>query len=298
MKFGISHSPFQWWTRIEQLEEWVLKAEQLGYEGVFTPDHYNEPRPEARLVDAWTTLSYIAAKTSKIRVGSLVSPVPRWVPSQLAKVIASVDILSNSRVIAGLGAGDYRDEFVNYAPGGFFDEPRIRFEKFLEGVQIILKLWAEERVTFKGKYYTLENAILKPKPVQRPYPPIWSGGHRARMIEATARYFNGWIPIRFKVPPSLWRARSIISISGPEEYEVYVRRIKEYLKKFGREENTFTFGILGGINYDVELVEKYREAGCQYYIVDLVDPAKPIPEPAQCIEFTKKFAEEVIPSFT
>jgi len=296
MKFGISHSPHQWWTRIEQLEEWVLKAEQMGYDGVFVPDHYSLPfPPKASLVDAWTTLSYIAAKTSEVRVGSLVSPIPRWLPSQLAKVIASVDILSNGRVIVGLGAGFYRDEFVNYAPSGFFDEPRVRFEKFSEGVKVILELWTKESVTFRGKYYILEGAILYPKPVQKPYPPIWCGGHRARIIEAAARYFNGWVPSRFEVPTSFG---SSSTISSPEEYRGYVERIKEYLQKFGREENTFTFGILGEISHDMDLVEKYREAGCQYYIVDVAPPGKQIPKPAECIELTEKFAKEVMPCFT
>ncbi len=295
MKFGISPSPFQWWISAEQLSEWAKTAEDFGYDGIFIPDHYDLPAPPFPsnvLVDAWTTLAYIAAKTTKIKLGSMVSPVPRWVPSQLAKVIAMVDTLSGGRVIAGFGAGYCQNEFLNYAPGGVFDKPDVRFEKFIEGVRIILKLWTEESVTFNGRHYKLVNATLKPKPVQKPHPPIWSGAQRPRMLEATAMHFNGWVPDR-----SMWMKVSNTGtrgVSGPEEYAIYVRKLKELLKKFGRNENDFTFGVLGEINFDSELVENYRKAGCQYYIVEIGPAAKP----NQYITLTKKFAEEIISSFT
>lgn len=296
MKFGLSLSPLQWWTKTEQFNNCIFEVEQLEYDAIFVPDHYSLPQPpEAPLMDAWTTLSYIAAKTSKVRIGSLVTPVPRWIPSQLAKVITSVDILSNGRVIAPLGVGYYRAEFVNYAPGGIFDEPRVRFEKFLEGVEIILRLWTEESVTFKGRYYFLVDATLYPKPVQKPHPPIWSGGSRPRVIEATAKYFDGWVPAVFRVPVSFDRRSSMLP--SPEEYRIRVEKIKEYLKEFGRDERNFTFAALGGIGVNAKFVEEYKEAGCQYYVADLAPPGEPIPNPTQCLKMTKKFAEEVIQSF-
>ncbi|MEM2441602.1 MAG: LLM class flavin-dependent oxidoreductase, partial [Candidatus Bathyarchaeia archaeon] len=239
MKFGISHSPFQWWSNTKRLEEWVLKVEEMGYNGIFVPDHYNLPLPpkEQVVVDAWTTIVYISAKSSKIKIGSIVTPVPRWIPSQLAKIIASVDILSNGRVIAALGAGWCRDEFINYAPKGAldFDDPKIRFEKFLEGTEIMIKLWTEESVTLKGKHYVLENAVLYPKPIQKPYPPLWCGGHKPRMIGASAKYFDGWIPSKFELPPGFGSPSS--AISSPEQYRSLKNKITEYLREFGRDVN-------------------------------------------------------------
>ncbi|MEM2632086.1 MAG: LLM class flavin-dependent oxidoreductase [Candidatus Bathyarchaeia archaeon] len=294
LKIGISPSPFQWWKKIEQFETWIQTIERLGYDGIFIPDHYNLPSPpfpSNELVDTWTTLAYIAAKTSKIKLGSVVSPLPRWVPSQLAKVIATVDVLSNGRVIAGVGAGYYQDEFVNYAPSGSLDPPNVRFEKFIEEVQIILKLWSEDRVTFNGKYYKLTNAILEPKPIQKPYPPLWSGGQRTRMIELTAMYFDGWIPHTFKGDA---RAQVTPGIPGPEAYEAYVKRIRENLRRVGRDESKFTFGVLCAINFDSEFFESYKRVGCQYCIVEIAPPA----EPTRYMELAKKFAEEIIPSFS
>jgi hypothetical protein len=105
-------------------------------------------------------------------------------------------------------------------------------------------------------------------------------------------HFNGWVPDR-----SMWMKVSNTGtrgVSGPEEYAIYVRKLKELLKKFGRNENDFTFGVLGEINFDNELVENSRKAGCQYYIVEIGPAAKP----NQYITLTKKFAEEIISSFT
>jgi len=102
--FGINPSPHPW-PDIKKFGEWCIRVEELGYDAIFMPDHYDLPVPQFPsnvLLDAWTTLAYIAARTDKIKVGSLVSPIPRWIPSQLAKVIATVDLLSGGRVIAGV----------------------------------------------------------------------------------------------------------------------------------------------------------------------------------------------------
>ncbi|MEM2915545.1 MAG: LLM class flavin-dependent oxidoreductase, partial [Candidatus Bathyarchaeia archaeon] len=130
MKFGVSPSPFVWWKSVDEFENWISEAESCGYDSIFIADHYELPaqfkadRPDSSaefseifpsndLLDAWTTLSYIAAKTRNIKIGTCVSPIPRWIPSQLAKVISIVDLLSNGRVIAGLGAGWFPGEFIN-----------------------------------------------------------------------------------------------------------------------------------------------------------------------------------------
>lgn len=294
VKFGISPSPFRWWTRIDQFIEWIQTVEDSGYDGIFIPDHYSLPVPpflSNELLDAWTTLSYITCKTNRVKLGTVVSPLPRWVPSQLAKIIATVDVLSNGRTIAGFGAGYYENEFVNYAPNGVFDPSGVRFEKFIEAVQVTLKLWSETPVHFNGKYYRLVNAVLEPKPAQKPHPPIWSGGQRTRMIEVTAKYFDGWVPHRFKVDA---RAQVTPGLETPAKYAAQVAKIKRLLKELNRDENKFTFASLGEIGFDSKLIEDFRNAGCEYYIVEIAPPASP----RQYMELTKKFAKEIIASFT
>jgi len=272
-------------------------VDEMEFDSIMIPDHYElpvPPFPSSELVDCWTTLSYLAAKTSRVKLGSLVNPIPRWIPSQLAKVIANVDYLSGGRVIAGFGLGFHEGEFVNYSPQAKLEDASTRLERFVEGLEIILRLWTEDKVTFRGKYYTLKDATLLPKPVQKPHPPLWSGGLGRRSLMLTARYFDGWIA--HSVPPP-----SPHGVRSPEDYEERVKRIKEHMKRYGRDPSNFTFGyilMIGLIVKDFskcfEVIESYREAGCNYFIVEFT----PTPPPEKYIELTKKFAAEVMPSFT
>lgn len=133
MKFAASPSPFIWWKGLRELDQWVYEVESCGYDGIFSPDHYDLPVPEFpsnRLIETWTTLAYMAAKTEKVRLGTAVSPISRYVPSQLAKIIANVDILSNGRVIAGFGAGWSRGEFINYSPTDITMTQKLEWKDF------------------------------------------------------------------------------------------------------------------------------------------------------------------------
>lgn len=293
LRFGINPTPHPW-RDVQKFGEWCVRAEELGYDAIFVPDHYNVPTPSFPsndLVDAWTTLAYISAKTSKIKIGSLVSPIPRWIPSQLAKVIANVDFLSNGRVIAGFGVGFHPAEFINYSPSPYWDEDHLRVAKFVEGLQVILKLWTEDMVTFAGRYYTLKDAVLSPKPIQKPHPPLWSGGMGPLMLRITAKHLDGWVA---------HSAPSPHSIKSFEDYRTRVRTIQNYLREYGRDVGKFTFGFLLMIGLvikdmkdSVEAIENYRKAGCQYFITEFTPP----PPPHRYMELTEKFAEEIISTF-
>lgn len=293
---------------MEEFDFWISEVESYGYDGVYIPDHYNLPflgGPSNELVEVWTTLAYIAARTKNLRVGSMVSPLPRYLPSQLAKIIAHVDVLSRGRVTVGVGAGWYREEFVNYSPQGVYEEPRVRVERAEEGLQVMIKLWTEERATFKGKYYKLEDAVLLPKPIQKPHPPIWSGGFSPRMLKISARYCNGLLmrarSLPISIPPEQGDVHGQIGVP-PEEYGEKVRIVKKYLRDYGRSEKGFTFAILDWMPEDkerikdvVKVLEKYVDHGCQYYIVEI--PLKQPLRNGRYIELVRAFAREVMPSF-
>ncbi len=287
MLFGICPTPRPWWQSRKQLHNWVVLVEDLDFDGIFMPDHHMLPFMSNNLLDAWTMLSYFAALTSRIRLGSDVSPVPRWIPSHLAKVIATVDYISGGRVIAGLGVGTVPEEFINYSTG--WDEAPVRFEKFKEGLEIILRLWTEDKVTFEGKYYKLKDAVLLPKPLQKPHPPLWCGGLRRRMLEVAARFFDGWVFPRLVPGASL----------PPEEFEKRVKIIERYAREHNRELKNFTFAVLGSITDTAEIIEAFRNAGCQYYIVELFKgPGLTNPfSPNEYVDVTKRFARDIIPSF-
>lgn len=291
MKFGVSPSPFVWWKRIEEFDTWISEVESRGFDSVFIPDHHDLQMPwlpSNELVDAWTTLAYITARSKTLKVGTCVTPLPRYLPSQLAKIIATVDNLSSGRTMPGLGVGYYANEFINYSPQGYLDEPKERVDRFVEGLEIMLKLWTEEKLTFNGKFYRLKDACLMPKPVQKPHPPLWSGGFGSRMLKITAKYFNAWLPHRGE-----------ISTPTPEKYEKDVNTIKEYMKKYGRNSDEFTFGLLGwtpiNAEEDIKIIDKYVQAGCRYYIVEI--PLMPPLSSSKNIEAITKFANEIIPSF-
>lgn len=290
MKFGISPSPHPWWRSVEDFKIWVSKVERYEYDAIFIPDHYNLPTPDfpsSELVDAWSTLAFTAAITDRIRIGSCVTPIPRYVPSQLAKIISTVDVLSEGRVIAGFGSGWNHEEFTNYSPQGYLEEPKIRTRRFLEGLEIIIRLWQEDKVTFNGEYYKLRNAVLFPKPRQKPHPPLWLGGMSAPMLRIAAKYFDAWIP-----PRSRPRGERVLT---PEEYERMTGIIKKYLREYNRSVDKFTFALLGWITDDINMIEKYLHAGCQYYVVDISTILSSCPE--EKMNATRRFAEEVIPSF-
>jgi len=164
-------------------DQWLALAdacERFGFEGLFRSDHYlaiGGP-PELGSLDAWATLAGLAARTSRIRLGTLVSPATFRHPSVLAKSAATVDHISGGRVELGIGAGWYEAEHRAY---GFpFPDVTTRLELFAEQLEIVRRQWTEERVDFAGRHYALVACPAEPKPVQRPGPPLIVGGSAKR----------------------------------------------------------------------------------------------------------------------
>src|SRR5579875_2448130 len=155
-------------------------AEDLGFDGFFRSDHYLKMGPVSGLpgpTDAWITLAALAVQTSRIRLGTLVSPVTFRHPGPLAVSVAQVDQMSGGRVELGLGAGWFEDEHRAY--GLAFPPLGERFEMLDEQLAVITGLWAApegERFSFAGRHYTVRDSPALPKPAQRPRPPVIIGG--------------------------------------------------------------------------------------------------------------------------
>ncbi len=295
MKFGLNISsvfPRHKNLPLSLFVDAAVLSEELGYDGFFVPDHYNLPRTN-ECIEPYTTLAYIAARTERIDLGTTVTPVPRYVPQQLAKIIAHLDHLSHGRIIPGFGAGWHPPEFHTYSPSQSYDSPGVRVAKTIEGTKLILKLWTEEKTTFKGKHYHVEDAVLEPKPIQKPHPPIWSGGSGEFMLKMTAKHFDGWIPTNWKWTNS--------GDTEAENYRTKIEKLKKYLEKYQRKID-FTFSILGGIEDSVELIQAYDDAGCEYYVALIGDytPSEGYPFsffPDQYLRLATRFAKEVMPCF-
>lgn len=172
--------------------QWLALAEAVeaaGLEGLFRSDHYASVfgQLDRGSLDAWATLAAIAARTERIRLGTMVSPATFRHPSELARAAATVDHVSGGRVELGLGAGWYEHE--HRAHGFPFPPTRVRLELFAEQLELVHRQWTEDAFDFEGRHYRLEGCRALPKPLQRPRPPLIVGGQaRPGTVEPAVRF--------------------------------------------------------------------------------------------------------------
>lgn len=174
------------------IAELAQLAEQCGYHALWTSDHlqWDALSTHRACLDAWTVLAALAPMTTTIRLGTLVSCYAFRHPSMLAKTAASLDMISRGRLDCGVGAGWNDAECRAY--GIPFPPVGTRMKQLGETVQILKQLWTQERATFHGEYYTLDNAVCAPKPPQQPLP-LWIGGQgEQRLLRLVAEEANGW----------------------------------------------------------------------------------------------------------
>jgi F420-dependent oxidoreductase-like protein len=172
----------------EQWQALAAAAEANGFDALFRSDHYLSIMGQAQgSLDAWSTLAGLAAVTSRIRLGTLVSPGTFRHPSVLAKSATTVDQISGGRVELGMGAGWFEAEHRAY---GFpFHDTRTRMEIFAEQIEIVHGSWKPGPFSFKGKHYEIDELDALPKPVQKPHPTLIVGGRGGRgTIEPAARW--------------------------------------------------------------------------------------------------------------
>lgn len=161
-------------------------CEESGLEGLFRSDHYLsvQGRKERGSLDAWTTLAGLAARTERIRLGTMVSPATFRHPSMVAKAVVTVDHISNGRAELGLGAGWHEDEHRSY--GFDFHSTSHRMEVLAEQLEIVHGSWTQDKFDFRGDHYVLENLNALPKPVQKPHPNLIVGGAAGRRSASLA----------------------------------------------------------------------------------------------------------------
>jgi alkanesulfonate monooxygenase SsuD/methylene tetrahydromethanopterin reductase-like flavin-dependent oxidoreductase (luciferase family) len=185
MKYGLAVSGD---TDPHLLEEMAVAGESLGYDCYLVTDHFMRG-----CLDAWIFLSFLAAKTRKLRLGTCVTPIPLRPPALLAKMIATLDQLSRGRAILGAGAGWHKPEFEGFSQ---WRESKDRLAATKEGVELMLKLWVDkDPVDFRGLYFTSIGGLVDPKPVQKPHPQVWFGSHGPISLHMTGLLGDGWIPV-------------------------------------------------------------------------------------------------------
>jgi F420-dependent oxidoreductase-like protein len=228
-------------------DQWVALAqtcEAHGLDGLFRSDHYLSVVNDGTRgsLDAWTTLAGLAAVTSTLRLGTLVSPATFRHPSVLAKSVVTVDHISSGRVELGIGAGWHEPEHVGY--GFRFPSTRERFDALAEQMEIVRRSWDEEPFTFEGRHFRLVHADPRPKPVQQPHPPLILGGNAGpRSVALAARWADEYNTV----------------FATPQECRERRARVAEACAREGREPLPFSLmtGVLIGADRD-DLHERAR----------------------------------------
>ncbi len=233
-------------------EDWLRLAEAsegLGFEGLFRSDHYFSAGGVSGrgATDAWTLLGALAARTTRLRLGTLVSPVTFREPALLAKSAVTVDEISGGRVEIGMGAGWWEEEHTRF---GFpFRDVEGRWQRLEEQVEIVHGLLTEDRYSFEGRHYTLHDADLLPRGVQRPHPPLILGGTAIgpRMQRLIGRF-----------------ADECNTVGGtPEEVEARFARARAPLADEGRDPASITTSLMTWCfvgRTDEEYLERLRRA--------------------------------------
>ena len=178
-------------------------AEAAGWHGVFVWDHLRWEAPVRRVADSWITLAAIAYATERIRLGPMVTPLPRRRPVKVARETATLDVLSGGRLTLGVGIGEDRFGREFSKTGEQLDD-RVRGQMLDEALEILTAAWSGEPVHHQGDHYTVDDVEFLPRPVQRPGVPVWIAGFRgnARPIRRAARY-DGFFPVNLEHPDQL-----------------------------------------------------------------------------------------------
>jgi len=286
MKFGIHNPSWRFGTDpagiFDAVKAKALWAEDHGFTWFSVMDHVIQiamagPHEEP-FMEGWTILTALAAVTRRIRLATLVSSVHYRNPAHLAKIAAGVDQISRGRLTFGIGAGWFETEYKQYG-WEFPPRPATRIAQMEEAVRLILALWSDKRTTFKGKYFSVENAILEPKPVQKPHPPLMIGGGGEQLtLRAVARYANacnvGGTPEQVRHKFEVLRRHCEAQKRNYDEIErtnvigfVLARDEAALAAKRQRLEVPAQFmGFAGTVAQATDLVGKYRDAGSQLLI--------------------------------
>jgi probable F420-dependent oxidoreductase len=272
------------------LAEAARAAEELGYESFWIPEHPVIPAamrtefpftpdrklPEhyGRWADPFVALTVVACATSKIRLGTGICLIPEREPLITAKVVATLDLFSNGRVILGVGAGWLREE--TEVMGARFGS---RWKRTRETVEAMRVLWREREAAYDGELVKFPAVRCEPKPVNKSGPPVLLGAHGPKAIERVARTYDGWMPL----------------VQSPAELKQQVAQLRETARKHGRGSVSFDISPLvdpmeNGPSRDD--LERYREAGANRVILL---SQKSVAETAngKALELIKRFAATV-----
>jgi probable F420-dependent oxidoreductase len=201
------------------LAAFVRRAEALGFHSLWVQEQILGTAPSLEPV---SLLAHVAAVTERIGLGVAVLLLPLRSPVQLAKALATVDQLSGGRLIVGVGLGD---DTAAYPAFGVTADGRVR--RFAEALLVMKRLWTEERVTLSGRFWTLQEAAMEPKPARRPRPPVWIGAHHPDALRRAVALGDGFMGA---------------GAASTAAFRAQVARVREHLAAAGRDPAGFAVG--------------------------------------------------------
>lgn len=310
MKFGISlpnRGPLSTRNNLVRLAQ---KAEELFFDSIWISDHIVVPleiyskypysvggefpaKPTEAYLEPLTLMTYLAGCTQRVNIGSSVLIIPYRNPVFAAKIISTLDYLSNGRVIIGAGIGWMEEEFKALGLNTYTERGAVTDEY----IQLFRELWTKENPTFNGKYYQVSNIGFAPKPIQKPGPPIWIGGHTKPAIRRAATLGDGWHPIGLRPPADLspgdfaesvkyFRECALQAHRNPEMLTVSFRVPVQFMETPGSPRKLFT----GKPENIVEDIVQYRNMGVSHLIMDFM-----LGTIEAIVESMERFAREVQP---
>jgi len=249
------------------------RAEELGFHSLWVSDHVVIPReiagrypgrpdgrfpvpPDMPFLEPLSVLQFVAAATERVKLGTSILVITMRNPVITAKELATLDVLSNGRLILGAGAGWLREEFA--ALNTPFEKHGPRMAEYL---QVILRCWTEDDPSFEGRFYHLPSVGFAPKPVQKPRPPVWLGGWADGALRRVARYGDAWH-----------------AMGPPEALAERYAKVKQYAREYGRDPDSIALTLRGdAIGWGdpalaVEQMRAYKVIGASLVVLVFVGP--------------------------
>ncbi|MCC7355561.1 MAG: LLM class F420-dependent oxidoreductase [Anaerolineae bacterium] len=309
LRFGYQNPSFVWpdhapYEIFEHTQATAHRVEEMGFYSFWLMDHLIQipgvGAPDEPFLEGWSTLAALAPLTQRIRLGILVTCIHYRTPALLAKMATGIDVISRGRLIMGIGAGWYDTEYKQY--GYDFPIPAIRIRQLAEGIQVIKAMWTTSRATYEGKYYQIKDAILEPKPIQKPHPPILVGGGGEQLtLRVLARH--GDAANLFGAPPTIAHKIEVLrghcEKVGRDFGEIEITKtdsiiiaktpgqVQAKLRRLGWDKRPYK-GLSGTPTEVTEQVRTFQALGVTHLIVNV---------PGNDEESLALFAEEVMPAF-
>jgi len=268
MDFGVTVPNFGKYADKNEIIKVTTTAEELGFDSIWVSDHIVIPQSHRVFgyvfYDPLVTLSYLASVTQTIKLGISVVILPYRNPVVLAKMISTLDQLSEGRIILGVGTGWLKEEFD--ALGYSYDQRGKITDEYIE---ILKALWTEDLPKYDGEFHSFSGIRFLPKPHQKPYPPIWVGGGSVKAIERAVISGDGWHPVGLtpgQIKDSQFLVKKLFKTHKKDDFVISLRRNLQITEKDIDEDDT----LRGSLEKVVSGLRDYKKTGVDHLILNFL----------------------------